>query len=74
MKTRMMLSKPTMVPKSPAEWDLLASRANKAADLIGDKRAYSIMKAIQEGKAEKVLRSYGIISEVDVNREFPVPG
>jgi len=74
MKTRMMQQKPSKLPKSPAEWDSLASKAVKAAELSVDRRAYSIKKAIQEGRSEKILRSYGVISEADVTREFPVPG
>lgn len=74
MKTRLMQQKPVKLPKSQADWDTLASKASKAADLAGDKRAYSIKKAIQEGRSEKILRSFGVISESDVTREFPVPG
>jgi hypothetical protein len=74
MKTRMMQQKPSKLPKSQAEWDSLAVKAVKAAELFGDRRAYSIKKAIQEGRSEKILRSYGVISEADVTREFPVPG
>jgi hypothetical protein len=73
MKTRMMRPIPTNFPKSHAEWDALASKAAKAAKRVGDGRAYPLTKAIQEGRSERLLRSFGILSETDIVREFPVP-
>jgi hypothetical protein len=73
MKTRMMQAKQVKLPRNPAEWDSLAAKAVRVAELSGDLRAYSIKKSIQEGSSEKILRSYGVISEADITREFPVP-
>lgn len=36
----------------------------------GDWRLAGLQRAIQEGKSEQVLRSFGIISEADLQREF----
>jgi hypothetical protein len=73
MKTRLMDQKLAVKNLSPADWDALASKAAKAAAGIGDQRSNLIKKAIQGGRSEKVLRSYGILSEIDIVREFPVP-
>jgi hypothetical protein len=59
---------------SPANWDALATKAARVAESIGDQRSTLIKKAVQEGRSERVLRSYGILSEIDIAREFPVPG
>jgi hypothetical protein len=67
-----MMQKASKLPRNHAEWDALASKAIRLSERVGDQRNLSIKKAIQEGRSEKVLRSYGIISDTDLEREFPV--
>jgi hypothetical protein len=69
-----MQAKVSKVPRNPIEWDTLASKAIKLSDQIGDRRSLALKKAIQEGRSENILRSYGIISDTDLAREFQVRG
>jgi hypothetical protein len=56
---------------NPNGWNLLLSQAIRRAEAKGDARTNNLKKAMRENKAEATLRSYGILGEVDLNREFP---
>jgi hypothetical protein len=60
-----------IAPIGPLAWDALLSKAIKRAEAKGDPRLEGLRKAIREGKSESTLRKYGIISEMDLDREFP---
>ena len=67
---------PKAPPKSPRDlhgWVQLAQMAVSRAEKIQDRRIESLRAALSSGKTEQVLRQMGIICEVDVVREFPIP-
>lgn len=59
-----------IAPKNTNGWNSLLSAAIKRAEAKGDNRLASLRSAMVNGKAESVLRKYGIISEADIIREF----
>jgi hypothetical protein len=70
MKTRVHVESKQLTPKGVMAWDTLMSQAITKAEATGDRRLAGLRRAIQEGKSEQVLRSFGIISEADLQREF----
>lgn len=60
------------IPASPQEWNRLLSQTIRRAEALQSPRLAGLRKAMLDGKAEKHLREMGILSEVDVDREFPV--
>jgi hypothetical protein len=43
------------------------------AQAIEDSRLLSFQAACNRGASQEILKRYGIISEKDLDREFPVP-
>jgi len=70
MKTRAHEQVKQLTPKGTVAWDTLMSQAIRVAEKTGDRRLAGLQRAIQEGKSEQVFRSFGIISEDDLQREF----
>jgi len=70
MKTRAHEEVKQLTPKGTLAWDRLMSQAIKRAEMTEDRRLAGLQKAIQEGKSEQILRSFGIVSEADLQREF----
>lgn len=60
-----------LAPTNSNGWNLLLSQAIRRAEARGDVRLASLKSAMRDGKAESVLRRYGIISDGDLKREFP---
>ena len=61
-------------PKGPTGvigWNQLLSQAIRQAEKIGDPRAAGLKKAMRDNAAEPTLRKFGILSETDIQREFP---
>lgn len=61
-------------PGSVAEWDRLMQLVIERADQCKDRRLSGLRKALVDGQSERFLRSLGIISTVDLDREFPILG
>jgi len=57
-------------PQTPEEWYTLMRKVIDRAERTRDRRLAGLRKAMLEGKAEDHLRLLGIISEVDIRREF----
>lgn len=62
--------KPT-APTTASGWNTLLSQAIKRAEVRGDNRLAGLKRAMVEGQAEKTLRRLGILTETDLQREFP---
>lgn len=58
-------------PQTAEGWRSLIDRAIERATEGGDRRLTGLQKAKTDGKAEVHLRSMGILSEIDILREFP---
>ncbi len=58
-------------PQNHAEWHSFMLQVIERAARTEDRRLPGLRKALAEGKAEKHLRTLGIISTPDVLREFP---
>jgi len=75
MKTRLYQSsqpvKRAEGPSTPAGWSNLLARVIDRARELEDKRLPGLTRAMVDGRAEKMLRSLGVLSEVDITREFP---
>lgn len=71
MKTRTHVQPLKKAPLGPVEWNHLLAKAIKRAEAKGDPRLAGLRRASMDGKAESVLRKFGIISETDLLREFP---
>jgi hypothetical protein len=71
VKTRTHIPTVKRAPAGPLEWNHLLSKAIKRAELKGDNRLAGLRKASSDGKAESILRRFGILSEADLVREFP---
>lgn len=56
----------------PLEWERLLLRAIQLAERRNDNRLPALRAAKTAGKAESVLRKFGVISQADLAREFPV--
>ena len=57
-------------PTTPNGWNTLLSRAIRRAELSGDVRLNSLRAAMRDNRAEATLRKYGILSDIDLDREF----
>jgi hypothetical protein len=74
MTTRTHVQNERKVPASVNEWNTLLTLSIRRAETLRDPRLPGLRKAMQEGKAESFLRRMGIISKVDIEREFPEAG
>lgn len=57
-------------PQNAHEWNLLLSKAINRATEKGDRRVTGLRQAMQDGRAEKILRQMSILTETDIDREF----
>jgi len=64
----------TKTPAGPHGWDTLLSKTIQRATLTRDPRLAGLRRAMTEGKSERILRQMGILSDKDIDREFPVNG
>lgn len=60
------------IPAGPHGWNQLLSQAIRRAESLQDPRLAGLRKAMLEGRSEQALRLLGILSETDIEREFPV--
>jgi len=58
----------------PTQWNNLLTKVIQRAAENRDPRLPGLRRAMTEGRSERVLRQYGILSETDIDREFPVNG
>ena len=63
--------KKSVAPTTSSGWNTLLSLEIRLADGKADPRLGGLKRAMVEGKAEQVLRMYGVISQADLLREFP---
>ena len=75
-RTRILPSLVSSQPKSTGprnihEWNALLSKAIQRAEGLGDRRLEGLRKAMMDGRSEKILRQMSILSDVDIDREFP---
>lgn len=61
-------------PQNIYEWNALLSKTIQRAAAVGDRRLEGLRKAMTDGRSEKILRQMSILSEVDLDREFPTQG
>lgn len=64
----------TQAPKNPTTatgWNQLLTKAIRRAEARSDNRTQALKRAMIQGSAESTLRRYSILSETDLNREFP---
>lgn len=71
MTTRPHVQTERRAPTGHNEWNALLSQSIRRAEALQDPRLAGLRKAMVEGKAEPTLRRMGIISKVDIEREFP---
>lgn len=57
--------------KAYPNWDRLMTLALVRAQQVGDPRYQSLQRACTNGQSQEILRRYGVISEKDIEREFP---
>jgi len=55
---------------TPREWRALCQRALERAQQASDRRVAGLEKALELKQEEKVLRSFGIVCDQDLDREF----
>lgn len=60
-------------PTTIEGWKTLLDQAVTRATERSDRRLQGLLRARQDGTAEKILRTFGIISEACLDREFPEP-
>lgn len=58
---------------TPREWRALCEKALARAKAIGDRRAMGLEQALTARREQATLRSLGILSELDLEREFFSP-
>lgn len=58
-------------PQGPQDWSQLMSTVIQRAQALQDPRLQGLQEAMTLGKAEQALRRMGILTEVDLLREFP---
>lgn len=66
-------SRPQVTPRgavTPREWRALCQRALERAQQASDRRVAGLEKALELKQEEKVLRSFGIVCDQDLDREF----
>lgn len=72
MTTRFLNPTPAAgIPKNSIEWHRLMTQAIARAEAGGSKRVQILRQALASGQIEQTLRRMGIISVVDIEREFP---
>jgi len=71
MATRKHDEKPSKTPINTSGWNQLLSQAIRRAEVKGDPRAQAFKEAMIKGTAEITLRRHSILSETDIQREFP---
>jgi hypothetical protein len=64
-------AKKPALPSSPSAWNSLLSQAIRRAEVTGDNRLGGLKRAMVERTAEKTLRKLGILTDTDLQREFP---
>ncbi len=52
-------------------WNHLLSQAIRRAEKVGASRTAQLERALKDSQAEPTLRKLGILSETDIQREFP---
>lgn len=74
-KTRLLVptTQSVRAPQTVQEWNRLMMDVIAQAETTEDRRLPGLRKALVDGKAETHLRRLGIISAVDMGREFPKP-
>lgn len=75
MASKLLPTTSTKKPSAPAsiqEWNQLLSKTIQRAQATEDRRLEGLRKAMMEGRAEKMLRQMSVLSEVDLDREFPL--
>lgn len=65
---------PSKTPQGLSGWNNLLTKTIQRATQNRDPRVAGLRRAMTEGRSEKALRQMGILSEVDIDREFPVNG
>jgi hypothetical protein len=61
-------------PQGSTAWNALLRKVVAHLEKGGDqKRAEAFKTALSQGRAERLLRQYGVIRETDILREFPFP-
>ena len=58
---------------TPKEWRSLCLKALDRARASGDRRAAGLEAALANRREQATLRSLGILSDVDLDREFSAP-
>lgn len=66
-------AKRIQAPDRREDWKQLLVKAIQRAETSGDRRLEGLKRALVDGQAERHLRRLGIIHDVDLSREFPVP-
>lgn len=74
MTTRTNTQVQRKLPAGPHEWAKLMTQTIQRAERLRDPRLPGLRRAMTEGKAEAALRRLGILSSVDLDREFPDGG
>jgi hypothetical protein len=60
--------------KAVPNWDRLMQLVLVRSQTIQDNRYRAFQLACNKGQSQEILKRYGIISEGDIEREFPVLG
>jgi hypothetical protein len=60
-------------PKSHTEWTKLMRLVVERAEALQHRHLPGLRASLAKGNAEKHLRTLGIISQADLDREFPLP-
>ena len=60
-------------PVDPYGWNQLMQVVIARAEKIGAPDLPGLRVALNQGKSEMLLRKYGILSQTDIDREFPAP-
>lgn len=60
-------------PKNHNEWKALLNQVIDRAERMGHRQLPGLRAAMTENRAETHLRRLGIISQNDLDREFPQP-
>ncbi len=68
-----MTTRLTQPVKAVPNWDRLMKLTLIRAQAIEDSRYLAFQMACNKGQGQEILKRYGIISERDIDREFPFP-
>lgn len=60
-------------PKSHEEWTRLMRQVIERAEALQHRHLPGLRASLVQGAAERHLRTLGIISQADLDREFPLP-